>query len=203
LDILFPAEDGWQILQHLKTDPDTRDIPVLIVSIVDDRPRGLHMGAADYLVKPVTKEALLAGLARLRTPPPRLQGMQVLAIDDDPQVLELLRASLEGDGISLLTATDGPEGLRIAQAKRPDLIILDLMMPGMTGFEVVHHLRTDPATSEIPIFICSAKTLTREERELLAQQVERIIQKGDLLPQDLLQMIAAVGERQGRTLQSR
>jgi signal transduction histidine kinase/CheY-like chemotaxis protein len=195
LDILFPTEDGWQILQDLKTASDTQDIPVLIVSIVDDRPRGLQMGAADYLVKPVTKEALFAGLARLGTPSPRLQGMQVLAIDDDPRVLELLGASLEGEGISIVTATNGPEGIHLAQAKRPDLIILDLMMPGMTGFEVIQHLRANPATAGVPIFICTAKTVTTQERELLAKQVEGIVQKGGFLRKDILQMIAEVGDR--------
>jgi signal transduction histidine kinase/DNA-binding response OmpR family regulator len=195
LDILFPTEDGWQILQDLKTDPETRDIPVLILSIVDDRPRGLQMGAVDYLVKPVTKEALLAGLARLGTPSLRLQGMQVLAIDDDPRVLELLGANLEGEGISLVTATNGPEGIHLARANRADLIILDLMMPGMTGFEVIQHLRASPVTAGIPIFICTAKTLTTAERKRLAKQVEGIIQKGSFFCKDILQMIAEVRDR--------
>jgi len=195
LDILFPTEDGWQILQNLKEDPETRDLPVIIVSIVDDRPRGLQMGAVDYLVKPLTREPLLAGLARLGIASPRLRGMQVLAIDDDPGVLELLGATLEGEGLSLLGATEGPEGIRLARTKRPDLIILDLMMPGMSGFEVVQRLRTDPATAGIPIFICSGKTLTAQERELLAKQVEGVIQKGSFLPKDILQMIAEVRTR--------
>jgi CheY-like chemotaxis protein len=196
LDILFPTGDGWQILQELKTDPEARDIPVLIVSILDERPRGLEMGATEYLVKPVTKEALLSGLARLGIPVPRLERMQVLAIDDDPTVLELIRSILESKNLSLLTARDGPEGIRLARMKKPDLIILDLMMPRMSGFEVVQRLRADPVTSEIPIIICSAKSLTAPERELLVRQVEWIIQKGSFRPKDLLEMIAEVKSRQ-------
>lgn len=195
LDILLPTEEGWEILQELKADPETREIPVLIVSVLDERPRGLQLGATDYLVKPVSKEDFLSGLARLGIPLSRHGPLQVLAIDDDPMVLDLTRSMLEGRGIALLTACDGPEGIFLARTKKPDLIILDLMMPGMTGFEVVQRLRSDPATSEIPIFICTAKTLTAPERELLSRQVELIIQKGSLQAKDLLQMIAAVRDR--------
>ncbi|MFQ5882414.1 MAG: GAF domain-containing protein [Candidatus Methylomirabilales bacterium] len=195
LDILFPTVDGWEILQELKGDPATREVPVLVVSIVDDRPRGLRLGAMEYLVKPVTKEALLATLARLGIPLSRLEPMQVLAIDDDPMTLEFLKATLHKQGLSLLTAPDGLEGIRLARMEKPDLIILDLMMPGMTGFEVVEQLRADPATADIPIIICSAKILTAPDRELLAGKVEEILQKGTFEPRELLHMVAEVQNR--------
>ncbi|MFQ5840219.1 MAG: response regulator, partial [Candidatus Methylomirabilales bacterium] len=198
LDVLFPTVEGWHILEQLKAAPETQGIPVVVVSIVDDRPKGLQLGATEYLVKPVTRKGLLAALARQGVPSPDLQEIRVLAIDDDPVILDLFKGLLHMQGVSLLTATNGADGIRLAHSRKPDLIILDLMMPGMSGFEVLERLRADPTTAATPIFICSAKILTPEERDLLQEQAQRILQKGVFSPSDLLAEIATIRGRQGK-----
>ena len=177
LDILMPQHDGWEILSALKADPATRDVPVVVLSVVDNRELGLALGATDYLVKPIDGETLLLTLERVGRKPgdgrPR-----VLVVDDDPSARTLHSALLQAAGCDVVLAQDGPEAIRSARSQQVDLMLLDLVMPGMSGFEVVRELRRDPETSGLPIVICTAKELTAVERDELRSQVESIVEKG-------------------------
>ena len=177
LDIMLPKKDGWKVLAELKSNPDTRAIPVVIVSVTDDQQLAFSLGAIDFLMKPVDKEefsgvlqrAVGSAVGRMRT---------VLVVDDEPDTVELVADLLHGLGIEVLKAYGGNEGVAIAIERRPDAIILDLMMPGVTGFDVVRRLREDPQAHEIPILILTAKDLTPDEHAALNHHVHAISRKG-------------------------
>src|SRR5712692_5583917 len=177
LDVLLPKVDGWAFLSQVKADPTTKDVPVLIVSIVDQKGKGFALGAADYLVKPVHKEELLRKLgafslvSKVRTAP-----VKILSIDDDPKAGELLAAALEPEGFRVLRAYGGEEGIAIAKTERPDAIILDLLMPGVNGFDVIDRLEKS-LTKRPPIIIFTVKQLTAEEKERLKGRVAWLAQK--------------------------
>jgi signal transduction histidine kinase/CheY-like chemotaxis protein len=180
LDLLLPKMDGWDLLIRLKGEPQTREIPVVIVSIMEQRGKGFALGAVDYLVKPVGREELMTTLQRVslaKLPPHEV--VTVLAIDDDPMAVELVEAILSAEGFRVLKALGGEEGLAIANRERPALIILDLLMPEVDGFAVVERLRADPATAAIPIVILTSKTLTPDEKARLNGKVARLAQKGE------------------------
>jgi CheY-like chemotaxis protein len=176
LDIVLPGRDGLAALRALKADPRTARIPVLVVSIVDDRVRGLALGAFDWLVKPVQREALVATVQRALASATESYPL-VLAIDDDPAVLDVVSAILEGAGVRVITTTSPEKGLQIAEAQAPSAVILDLAMPGMSGFEVVTALREKPRTRDVPIVIFSGRDLTVAERARLERQVLRVLAK--------------------------
>src|SRR5262249_52930688 len=168
LDLLLPTLDGWEVLRALKLDPGTRDIPVMMVSVVDDQHLGYALGAVDYFVKPVDREALLARLARhARDEKLPRREVRVLAIDDDPRALALTTGTLESAGYRVLQAGGGAEGIRLAEREHPNLILLDLMMPDVSGFDVVRAVRENPATHDIPILVVTAKELTVEDKDAL------------------------------------
>ena len=180
LDILLPGRDGWDILADLKGRTATSAIPVVIASSVDERGKGFALGATDYLLKPVSRDALLdtirraAGSTGSRNPP-----CKVLAIDDDPLALELTEAVLAPEGFAVLRANGGAAGVEAARRERPALIILDLLMPEMDGFAVIESLRSDPATDSIPIVVLTGKTLSGEDRERLNSRVRYLARKSD------------------------
>ena len=176
LDVVLPGRDGLAALRALKADPRTARIPVLVVSVVDDRVRGLALGAFDWLVKPVQREALVATMQRALASATESYPL-VLAIDDDPAVLDVVSAILEGAGVRVITTTSPEKGLQIAEAQSPAAIILDLTMPGMSGFEVVTALRAMPRTRDVPIVIFSGRDLTAAERARLEQQVLLVLTK--------------------------
>ncbi len=199
LDVMLPGMDGWEVMRALKADPVTRDIPVLIASVVDNEPLGYALGATDYLVKPIDRELLLSKLAACAlTPQTAHRELTVLAVDDDPAALDLIAGMLEPLGYNVLRASGGAEALAITQMRRPDALLLDLMMPEVTGFDVVAALRLDPATRKIPIFIITAKDLTDEDRAVLRGQVAAVFQKGALRAADLRQAIAAALDVEGQ-----
>ena len=180
LDILLPRVDGWDFLARAKADPDIADIPVIIVSILDERGKGFALGAADYLVKPANRDDLLATLRRLTLAPKAVDGSaKVLVIDDDPLAVQLVEAVLQPEGYIILKAMSGEEGLALAGQELPGLIILDLLMPGVDGFAVVERLRADPVTATIPIVILTSKTMTREEKERLNGQISYLAHKAE------------------------
>jgi signal transduction histidine kinase/CheY-like chemotaxis protein len=180
LDIMLPKVDGWEFLAQIKADPETRDIPVIIVSVVDQPGKGFALGAADYLIKPVNREKLTAALQRVRIPS-NVKGSaaKVLAIDDDPMTLELIRATLEAEGYTVLRAAGGEEGIALAKSELPALIILDLLMPDVDGFAVVDQLHDHSATRDIPIVILTNISLTPREKELLNGRITYLAKKGD------------------------
>src|SRR6266571_2301272 len=132
LDIMMPNKDGWEVLHELKADPATKDIPIIVVSIVDNRELGYRLGASDYLLKPFDRDAVVAALARIAPHHGRL-----LVVDDDPQVVDMVRQLLEGEPYQVEAAGDGQEALEAISRRRPDVILLDLLMPRMDGFTVI------------------------------------------------------------------
>ena len=179
LDLLLPDVSGWDVLTALKGDATLADIPVVIVSMLDERGKGYALGAADYLVKPVGREELLGTLRPLAgAGPTGGEPIKVLAIDDDPVALELVGAVLDPVGYSVLRAQDGDEGVGIALREHPALIILDLLMPGTDGFEVVEQLRADPRTADIPIVVLTSKTIGEADRQRLNSRITHLAEKG-------------------------
>ena len=175
LDILLPGIDGWEVLAQLKADPRTAAIPVIVVSMLDERGRGFALGAAEYLVKPVGKDQLLAALYRAAAMPERKHT--VVAIDDDPLAIELVRASLEPEGWTVLGAATGQEGLALIRERQPSAVLLDLLMPGMDGFEVVEALRADPDTKSVPVVILTSKSMTQQDKERLQGRITYVARK--------------------------
>jgi signal transduction histidine kinase/CheY-like chemotaxis protein len=177
LDILLPGIDGWEVLAQLKSDPRTAQIPVIVVSGLDERGRGSALGAAEYLVKPVGKEHLLAAVHRAVAMPG--QKHTVVAIDDDPLAIELVRASLESKGWTVLGAATGQDGLALIRERQPSVVLLDLLMPGMDGFEVVEALRAEPGTKSVPVVILTSKSMTRQEKERLQGRITYVARKAE------------------------
>jgi signal transduction histidine kinase/DNA-binding response OmpR family regulator len=174
LDVRLPDRQGWEVLHDLKADPGTADIPVIVVSVVDRESLGFSLGAADYLVKPVNWDLLFKVLARLGIVP---ETGDILVVEDDAEQLALLRRTLDGKGFKVVEARDGREALAAARERRPGLILLDLMMPVMDGFDTLQHLREDPRTATVPVVVLTAKDLTDEDRDRLGGKVQALFQK--------------------------
>jgi len=175
LDIMMPGTDGWQVLHALKTDPQTRDIPVVLISIVDQKELGFRLGATDYIVKPFEREALIGALARIAP-----DNERVLVIDDDPNVPDLVRQLLDSEHCTVDWVADGAAGLeRIAQA-RPSVILLDLLMPRMDGLAFLDALQADPSARDIPVVVLTAASLDSAERGMLRDRVLGLIDKSGL-----------------------
>jgi len=189
LDVMMPGKDGWQVIQELKADPETRDIPVVMCTIVSEKGRGLSLGAADYLVKPILEQDLIAALDRLD----REEGRhRVLVVDDQPDDRNLLRRMIESqEGYEVMEAGSGQEAILLVHQRRPHIIILDLLMPEMDGFAVLEALKADEATRSIPIIVVTAKELTERDRQVLNNRIEALIQKGVLRREELLEDVAS------------
>jgi PAS domain S-box-containing protein len=182
LDILMPHQDGWQVLYELKAEPVTRAIPVIVLSIVDNKALGYRLGACDYLIKPFDRETILTALAHV---PPQ-QGC-LLVVDDDPQVVDLVCQLLEGEPYEIMAAADGQEALEVIGRRRPEAILLDLLMPRMDGFALIEQLQQDPQSRQIPVIVLTAKTLAAAEQALLEQSVRTVMQKRGLDRKTLIQ----------------
>jgi len=186
LDILLPEVDGWEVLNRLKADQATQNIPVVVVSVVDNPSLGRALGALDYFVKPVDGKALLSRLGQYSfTTNLKSEQVRVLVVDDEPANLDLLEALLVPAGFGVLRAGSGREGIDMARSEMPSLILLDLMMPELTGFDVVEALRAEEATREIPIMVLTAKTLTEDDKTALNGQVAAIFQRNSLAGTEL------------------
>ena len=184
LDIILPRKDGWQVLHELKADPATCDIPVVLLSVVDQKNLGYRLGAADYLVKPFERETLLTALSRAARPCRRL-----LVADDDPNVVDMVRQLLEGEPCAVDAAADGREALKVIAERPPDAVFLDLLMPGLDGFSVLEELQADPGRRDIPVIILTAKTLTDEESALLKRRTLTVVEKRGLERDALLREV--------------
>ncbi|HET9121536.1 MAG TPA: GAF domain-containing protein [Solirubrobacterales bacterium] len=191
LDIILPRLDGWDLLAAVKADPEVAHIPVIIVSMLDERGKGFALGAAEYLVKPVARKEVLSAIQR-SLHAGEAAG-KVLVIDDDPRAQDLMRAVLEPDGYTVLAASGGEEGVALAAGERPDVVLLDLLMPGVDGFAVVDRLRADPATAEIPIVVLTSKTMTAEDKRRLNGQISYLAQKSDFDRVSLLRLVESLG----------
>ncbi|MET4576046.1 response regulator [Ottowia thiooxydans] len=175
LDVLMPGKDGWNVLAQLKADPELEQIPVVMVSVTEQKPRGFSLGAADYLVKPVRSESLIQVIRRhLGTVPAR----PILVIDDDPTTRSMLRRQLERRGWRVIEAADGIEGLTQVDDANPALVLLDLMMPRMDGFGFLDALRERSLADALPVIVLTAKELTRAEQQQLSLRAASIFAKG-------------------------
>jgi len=187
LDIMMPNIDGWTVLTELKSDPATRDIPIIICSIVEQTDKGFNLGAADYLLKPIMEDDLVHSLDRLNK-----NGTirRVLVIDDDPDDLRLIEKILtENSSYKAILAEGGREGWEILNTNPPDAVILDIFMPEMDGFTILEKIRDEPALREIPVLVVSGGGLTNEQQKQLADYGQRLIAKGSLKEDDLIASI--------------
>ena len=183
---MMPGMDGWAVLAALKSDPDLAEIPVVMVTIVDEKNLGYALGAADFLTKPVDRKRLASVLARYRRD---LPGGVALVIDDDEGGRNLVRQMLEKEGWGVVEAENGRAGLERLAESRPDLILLDLMMPEMDGFAFTSELRDDPQWRDIPVLVLTAKDLTPADRRRLNGRVLGVLQKGAYTRDELLAQI--------------
>jgi PAS domain S-box-containing protein len=180
LDIMLPRMDGWEFLSRLKQLPALSLVPVVIISIVADRNRGFALGAAAVIQKPVSRQELYDSLAELGLfPPPHGGSLKVLVVDDDPKVVELVAVRIADEAITVLRAYGGREAIEMARREFPDVIVLDLMMPDVNGFDVVDALQQRPDTARIPIMVVTAKRITAEDRAKLNGFVTTIMEKGE------------------------
>ena len=181
LEIMLPDMDGWELLTRFKKIPALVSVPVVIISIVADRNKGFALGAAAVLEKPIARQELIDGLTRLGLfPVSRGEGLRVLVVDDDPAAVELVAVRLADLEVTVERAYGGREGIAAAQREQPDLIVLDLMMPDVNGFDVVEELRRNTDTARIPIMVLTAMQLTAEERQKLNGYVTAVLTKTEL-----------------------
>jgi hypothetical protein len=173
LDVIMPDLDGWTVLAAIKGDPALADIPIVLMTIVDEKNRGYSLGAAEYLVKPVDREKLTQTLRRICGP---ARG-RVLLVDDDDVVRHQMRLQLQSSGWDISEAANGRIALARLDEARPDAIILDLIMPEMDGFEFLEEIRRHPEWRDISVIVLTSKDLTAEDRVRLKGGVERVIQK--------------------------
>jgi CheY-like chemotaxis protein len=193
LDIIMPDLDGWSVLKALKADPELCDIPVVLVTIMRDRDLGFALGAADYITKPLDREVLMRVVGR------HVRGdgkAQVLVVDDDPKTRDLLRRTLQKAGWTVAEAANGSEAIAALERAKPALVLLDLMMPGMDGFEVLERLHDDETWREVPVIIITARDLTAEDINRLNGRVVKVLQKGAYQRRDLVRDIQAMIARQ-------
>lgn len=194
LDIMMPRKDGWQVLHELKTDPTTQDIPVILLSIVDQKDMGYRLGAFDYLVKPVEEGALVAALDRLTHTAIPGTTLDLLVVDDDPNIANLVAQFSDKERYHVRSAEDGLSGLYMVNEQTPDVILLDLMMPRLNGFEFISQLRQDPRYKNLPIIVLTARSLTEADLERLADSVSKVLYKDGIKREKLLHELFEVLE---------
>ncbi len=182
LDIMMPKKDGWQVLRELKNTPETQDIPVIVLSIVDDAKLGYSLGAAEYLVKPVEKETLLR---KLKTLEKMRKIKRILVVDNDPEAVRLIGNVLKEADYKVTTSYNSVDAVNSIKDFRPDLIVLNPTVPEV-GFEVVEYLKTKDEFMDIPIILITQKDLTEKEIDELNGRIQGILNKGILKKEDLL-----------------
>jgi PAS domain S-box-containing protein len=197
LDVMMPGSDGFETLVALRKNPATADIPVIILSIVDQKQVGFALGAADYLIKPVRKPILLEAIHR-HVPVPADEDSSILLVDDDPRALDLLQEALRSAGYEVQSVRSGARALEVLANKVVGAILLDLLMPGMDGFQVIRHVRQEPALKDLPILVMTAKNLSREEIALLNRETQGLLQKDGSWKQQLIAEVGRVTQGQKR-----
>ncbi|MDE2512250.1 MAG: response regulator, partial [Elusimicrobia bacterium] len=195
LDIMMPHRDGWSVLKMLKDDPELRAIPVIILSILDNRALGYSLGIADYIVKPFDRKELLVKLGDLG----RSGGdgaargaRRVLVVDDEESIVAMLSDVLRAQGYEVDVARTGRAAMGAMTAGRPDLVFLDLMIPALNGFDILEAMERDPRLKDVPVIVLTAKSLSPQETEYLQTRVQAVVQKGS---RDLGELLALVRDK--------
>ncbi len=189
LDVMMPGMDGWAVLQQLKADPQTQDIPVIMLTMVDDQNMGFALGATEYMTKPIDRARLANLIGRYKC---GSGACSVLLVEDDDVTRNMMHTLLTREGWTVIEATNGRVALECLESAVPDMILLDLMMPEMDGFEFAHRLRERPDWRKIPVIVLTAKDITDEDRLRLNGFVEKVLQKGDSNGAALLREITAL-----------
>ena len=192
LDVMMPDLDGWSVLAALRQDTELADIPVIMVTILDEQRRAASLGAAGYLTKPIDRDRLRRIMGRFRTP---ARATRVLLVEDDADQRERLRAWLEGQHWLVQEAANGREALACLQADRPDVILLDLMMPEMDGFAVVAALQKEPRWRDVPVIVITARDLDAQDRARLNSGVQSVLVKEAFRPAELVERIRRLASR--------
>lgn len=186
LDVRMPGMDGWTVLSKLKGDPATADIPVVMLTIEDNRNLGYALGASEYLTKPIERERLAAVLVRYRTS----AACVALVVEDEPDSREVVRRMLESEGWVVRESDNGRTALEQLKVERPAIVLLDLMMPEMDGFEFLDVLHRSEEWRDLPVIVITAKELTQDDRERLNGNVAKVLRKGSYSKQDLVDMVS-------------
>jgi len=186
LDVVMQGMDGWSMLGALKADPDLKNIPVVMLTMVDDKTRAYSLGATDYLTKPVDKEQLQSALMPYFSDD---EASSVLLVEDDIGARERTARSLKAAGWQVVEAGNGREALERLEEAKPRLILLDLIMPEMDGFEFVHKMMANEVWRDIPVIVLSAKNLTEEEKRMLNGRVQQVVKKSTSSHQQILEII--------------
>jgi DNA-binding response OmpR family regulator/nitrogen-specific signal transduction histidine kinase len=194
LDLLLPDRSGLELLQTLKADPTTRDIPVLVVSVANDSLKALSLGAAECLLKPVDRSRIVSTVGRL------LDGEgvtrpSILVVDDDPDTLDFIRQTLTAEGFETLGAGNGREALEAMARQRPALLLLDIMMPELSGFEVLEAMAREPALAGIPVVVLTARGDEADARSGMALGARKYMHK----PFDVRSLVAEIRRHVGHT----
>jgi signal transduction histidine kinase/CheY-like chemotaxis protein len=189
LDVMMPDLDGWSVLAALRKDPELSEIPVIMITIVDEHRRGIALGAAGFLTKPIDRERLRRVISRFRAPS---RPTRVLMVEDDTVQRERMLALLEGPQWTVREAENGREALKRIQESKPDVILLDLMMPEMDGFAVVAALQKEASWQDIPVIVITARDLDDKDRERLNSGVRSVLVKERFRPADLVERIRRV-----------
>jgi CheY-like chemotaxis protein len=191
LDIVMKPRNGWEILTQLKRDPRTTKIPVIVVSIVDQPSMGAFLGADEYLIKPVDKGTLLAALERRISS--RLTTVRpILIVEDDTPTREFIAEMLSAQGYSVATAADGAQARAQVAASLPELVILDLLLPEVSGFELLGEWRASPRTADLAVFILTSMDLTQEEQSYLRTHAESLFRKQEPWQEALLKQLERI-----------
>jgi CheY-like chemotaxis protein len=191
----MPGGTGFETLVALRKAPETANIPIIILSVVDQKQVGFALGAADYLIKPILRPVLLETI-RKHVPHQTDDDAAILLVDDDPRTLELLEETLRSAGYETQSVRSGARALEVLSSKLVSAVLLDLLMPGMDGFEVIRHIREEANLKELPILVMTAKSLAQEEIALLSRETQALLQKNGSWQQQLMVEV-------GRVLQGR
>jgi CheY-like chemotaxis protein len=183
LNLMMPHMDGWQLLAALKLDPDTQDIPVILVTLGEDRTQGYALGVSEYLIKPIERQHLVSLLRKYQC---YVNSGKILVVDDDPVNRDILSRTVVAAGYDIAEAGNGLEALTYLEANDASLVLLDLMMSAMDGLQFLQTLRTHDQWKRLPVVVVNAKELTAEERTQLSDSVQSILQKGSYERERLL-----------------
>lgn len=194
LDIMMPEKDGWQVLQELKADPEVKDIPVIIHSIVDNKVLALSLGAESYVVKPVEADKIVS-IVRAST---GTDSGEILVVDDNEDFTDFLRNILERSKFNISTARNGIEAVEFLKSSVPSLVFLDLLMPEMDGFKVVEKMQEDEKLKDVPVVVLTAKEITDEERKMLNSRIKNIVRKEGLTREIILREVNKFIQRKER-----